>query len=163
AMLVLVKPSAVIFTLPAKVLDDVRDALAKGPVEVVAYDQDNRRALANGKLLLVDNIIDQATSTIRLKAMFPNDDEKLWPGEFVNARLLLDTRHNVPTIPSAAVQRGPQGLFAWVVTTNNTATPRPIETGPTVGDRTIVSSGLEAGERVVTDGQYKLQTDAPVN
>ena len=92
ATLVLTRPSAVLFTLPARSLDDIRDAMARGPVEVVAYDQDNRRALATGKLLLVDNIIDQTTATIRLKAIFPNDDEKLWPGEFVNAHVLLDTR-----------------------------------------------------------------------
>jgi multidrug efflux system membrane fusion protein len=82
ATLVLTQPTAVMFTLPARYLDDVRDAMARGPVEVTAYDQDNRRALATGKLLLVDNVIDQATATIRLKAMFPNEDEKLWPGEF---------------------------------------------------------------------------------
>ena len=110
ATLVLTQPSAVMFTLPARYLDDVRDAMARGPVEVTAYDQDNRRALATGKLLLVDNVIDQATATIRLKAMFPNEDEKLWPGEFVNARVLLDTRGNAVVVPSAAVQRGPQGL-----------------------------------------------------
>ena len=120
ATLVLTRPSAVLFTLPARSLDDVRDAMARGPVEVTAFDQDNRRALATGKLLLIDNMIDQATATIRLKAMFPNDDEKLWPGEFVNARVLLETRSNVVVVPSAAVQRGPQGLFVWIVTANNT-------------------------------------------
>ena len=120
ATLVLTRPSAVLFTLPARSLDDIRDAMARGPVEVIAYDQDNRRALATGKLLLVDNLIDQATATIRLKAIFPNDDERLWPGEFVNARVLLDTRSAAVVVPSAAVQRGPQGLFAWTVTANNT-------------------------------------------
>jgi membrane fusion protein, multidrug efflux system len=162
ATLVLTRPSAVLFTLPARFLDDVRDALARGPVEVTAFDQDNRRELATGKLLLIDNLIDQATATIRLKAMFPNDDDRLWPGEFVNARVLLEIRSGVVAVPSSAVQRGPQGLFAWVVTTDNTAVPRPIKVGPTAGDQTIVTSGLYAGDRVVTDGQYKLQRDAPV-
>ena len=162
ATLVLTRPSAVLFTLPARSLDDVRDALARGPVEVTAFDQDNRRALATGTLLLIDNQIDQATSTIRLKAMFPNDDDRLWPGEFVNARVLLETRSGVVAVPSSAVQRGPQGLFTWVVTADNTAVPRPIKVGPTTGDLTIVTSGLAAGDRVVTDGQYKLQRDAPV-
>ena len=162
ATLVLTRPSAVLFTLPARFLDDVRDALARGPVEVTAFDQDNRRALATGKLLLIDNLIDQATSTIRLKAMFPNEDDRLWPGEFVNARVLLETRSGVIAVPSSAVQRGPQGLFTWVVTADNTAVPRPIEVGPTAGDLTIITSGLAAGDRVVTDGQYKLQRDAPV-
>ena len=158
----LTRPSAVLFTLPARYLDDVRDALARGPVEVTAFDQDNRRELATGKLLLIDNLIDQATATIRLKAMFPNDDDRLWPGEFVNARVLLEVRSGVIAVPSSAVQRGPQGLFAWVVTADNTAVPRPIKVGPTAGDQTIVTSGLDAGDRVVTDGQYKLQRDAPV-
>jgi multidrug efflux system membrane fusion protein len=162
ATLVLTQPTAVMFTLPARYLDDVRDAMARAPVEVTAYDQDNRRALATGKLLLVDNVIDQATATIRLKAMFPNEDEKLWPGEFVNAHVLLDTRGNAVVVPSAAVQRGPQGPFVWTVTAKNLAEPRPIEVGPTYEGLTVVASGLSGGERIVTDGQYKLQRDAPV-
>jgi membrane fusion protein, multidrug efflux system len=162
ATLVLTQPSAVMVTLPARYLDDIRDAMARGPVTVTAYDQDNRRTLATGTLLLVDNIIDQATSTIRLKAMFPNDDEKLWPGEFVNAHVLIDTRSNAVVVPSGAIQRGPNGLFLWTVTANNLAQPRPIEAGPTYGDLTVVASGLNGGERIVTDGQYKLQKDAPV-
>jgi len=162
ATLVLTRPSAVLFTLPARSLDDIRDAMARGPVEVVAYDQDNRRTLATGKLLLVDNIIDQTTATIRLKAIFPNDDEKLWPGEFVNAHVLLDTRSAAVVVPSGAVQRGPNGLFVWTVTANNLAEPHPIEVGPTYQDLTVVASGLAGGERIVTDGQYKLQRNAPV-
>ncbi len=162
ATLVLTQPCAVLFTLPAHYLDDVRDAMARGAVEVTAYDQDNHRALATGKLLLVDNMIDQATATIRLKAMFPNDDEKLWPGEFVNAHVLLDTRSNAVVVPSAAIQRGPDGLFIWTVTANNVAEPHPIEVGPIFGDLTVVASGLDGGERIVTDGQYKLRKDAPV-
>jgi membrane fusion protein, multidrug efflux system len=162
ATLVLTQPSAVMFTLPARSLDDVREAMARGPVEVTAFDQDNRRALATGKLLLVDNLIDQATATIRLKAMFPNEDEKLWPGEFVNARVLLETRANAVVVPSAAIQRGPDGLFVWSVNANDVAEPRAIRTGPAAGDLTIIASGLTGGERIVTDGQYKLQRDAPV-
>jgi multidrug efflux system membrane fusion protein len=162
ATLVLTRPSAVLFTLPARALDDVRDAMARGPVEVVAYDQDNVRALSTGKLLLVDNIIDQTTATLRLKAMFSNDDERLWPGEFVNARVLLGTRSNVLVIPPTAVQRGPQGLFTWVITANDTAEPRSIEAGPTAKDLTVITSGLNDGERVVTGGQYKLRRGVPV-
>src|SRR5215510_2663793 len=162
ATLVLTQPSAVLFTLPARHLDAIRDAMARGSVTVTAYDQDNRAALATGTLLLVDNMIDQATSTIRLKAMFPNTDEKLWPGEFVNAHVLIDTRSNAVVVPSAAIQRGPNGLFLWTVTANNLAQPRPIEAGPTYRDLTVVASGLNGGERIVTDGQYKLQKDAPV-
>ena len=162
ATLVLTQPSAVMFTLPARYLDDVRAAQARGPVEVIAFDQDNRRALATGTLLLVDNLIDQTTATIRLKAKFPNDDERLWPGEFVNARVLLETRRNVVVVPSATIQRGPEGLFVWTVTAKDVAEPHPVETGPAAGNLTIVTSGLDGGERIVTDGQYKLQRGVPV-
>ena len=163
ASLVRTQPLAVLFTLPARSLDDVRDALARGPVEVTAFDQDNRKTLGTGQLLLIDNQIDPATATIRLKAMFPNTDEKLWPGEFVNARLLVETRTAALTVPSTAIQRGPDGLFTWVVGDNNVAQPRKIEVGPGTGEVTIIASGLNDGERVVTDGQYKLQKDSPVS
>src|SRR6516225_10091807 len=162
ATLVLTRPSAVLFTLPARTLDDIRAAMARGPVEVTAFDQDNRHALATGTVLLVDNIMDQTTATIRLKAMFPNEDDKLWPGEFVNARVLLETRSNAVVVPSAAVQRGPNGLFVWAVSGKDIAEPRPIETAQTYDNLTIVTSGLSGGERVVTDGQYRLQRNAPV-
>jgi membrane fusion protein, multidrug efflux system len=162
ASLVLSRPAAVMFTLPARALDGVRQAMASGPVEVAAFDQDNRTLLGTGKLLLVDNAIDQATSTIKLKAMFPNEDERLWPGEFVNARLLLEVRRDVIAVPSAALQRGPQGLFIWVVTPDSTAVVRRIEIGPTTDNSIIISAGLNEGDRVVTDGQYKLQPNAPV-
>ena len=162
ATLVLTQPTAVMFTLAARHLDAVREAMARGPVEVIAYDQDNRRALATGKLLLVDNIIDQTSATIRLKAMFPNEDEKLWPGEFVNAHLRLDTHSNAVVVPSASIQRGPQGVFVWAVTDKNLAEPRLIEVGATYEGVTVVTSGLSGGERIVTEGQYKLQRDAPV-
>jgi membrane fusion protein, multidrug efflux system len=162
ATLMLAQPAAVMFTLPSRVLDEVRQAMDRGAIEVIAYDQDNRLALSTGKLLLVDNAVDQATSTIRLKAIFANEDDRLWPGEFVNARLLLETRSNVVTVPAAVVQRGPRGLFAWVVSANDTAAVRPIQLGPTTGDWTVVTSGLNDGDRVVTEGQYKLQANAPV-
>jgi membrane fusion protein, multidrug efflux system len=162
ATLVLTRPAAVMFTLPARMLDDVRQAMTGNPLEVIAFDQDNQRQLSAGTLLMVDNTIDQATATIRLKASFANADERLWPGEFVNARLLLETRVNVVAVPSSAVQRGPQGLYAWIVTANDTAAVRPIQVGPTAGDLTIVTSGVEEGDRGVTDGQYKLQVNAPV-
>ena len=161
--LVLVQPAAVVFTLPAQALDNVRRAMVHGTVEITAFDQDNRVPLSVGKLLLIDNAIDAATATIRLKAVFANDDERLWPGEFVNARLLLETRSNALAIPSAAIQRGPQGLFVWIATADNTAAVRPLRVGPTTGDLTIVDSGLEEGDRVVTDGQYKLQAKTPVS
>jgi membrane fusion protein, multidrug efflux system len=162
ATVVLTQPAAVMFTLPMQVLDDLREAMARGPVEVVAFDQNNRRQLSTGTLLLIDNIIDQATATLRLKAMFANADERLWPGEFVNAHVLLDIRKNVVAVPSTVVQRGAQGLFAWIVSDDDKAVPRKIELGPVSGDLTVITAGLNDGDRVVTDGQYKLQVDAPV-
>jgi membrane fusion protein, multidrug efflux system len=162
ATLVLTQPSAVLFTLPATALGEVRAEMKRGTVEVTAFDQNNRSTLATGKLLLVDNVIDQAAAAIRLKALFPNDDDALWPGDFVNARMRLETRRDALVIPSAAVQSGPQGLFTWVVAANNTVEPHPIEVGPAIGDLTIVAAGLSEGDRVVTAGQYKLQAKAPV-
>jgi multidrug efflux system membrane fusion protein len=162
ATLMLAQPAAVMFTLPSRVLDDVRQAMDRGAIEVTAFDQDNRLPLSAGQLLMVDNAVDQATATIRLKAIFPNVDDRLWPGEFVNARLLLETRSNVIAVPSIAVQRGPQGLYAWIVTADNIAVVRQIQVGSTTGDLTIISSGLNEGDRVVTDGQYKLQPNVPV-
>jgi multidrug efflux system membrane fusion protein len=162
ANLVLTRPAAVMFTLPARVLDDVRRAMEQGPIEVAAFDQDNQTQIGTGKLLMVDNAVDQATATIKLKAMFPNEDDRLWPGEFVNARLLLETRVNVLAVPSAAIQRGPQGLFAWVVTDKDVAEVREVQIGPTTDNSTIITSGINGGDRVVTDGQYKLQPNAPV-
>jgi membrane fusion protein, multidrug efflux system len=156
------QPSTAIFTLPETLLDPVRDAMGRGAVEVTALDQNNTRDLATGRLLLVDSLIDQATSTIRLKALFPNTDERLWPGEFINARVLLETRGNAVTVPSAAVQRGPQGLFVWVVGSDATAQMRPIKVGPPTDEITIVEAGVEVGDRVVSEGVYKLQPGAKV-
>ncbi|TAL76288.1 MAG: efflux RND transporter periplasmic adaptor subunit [Burkholderiaceae bacterium] len=162
ATLMRLRPSAVLFTLPARFLDGVRNALAHGPVVVTAFDQSDHRALSVGKLLLVDDAIDPATDTMRLKAVFANRDERLWPGEFVNARVLLTTLDKVLVVPSAAVQRGPQGLFAWIVTSQGVAESRSIKVGPTVGDMTVITSGISDGDRVVTDGQYKLKPNARI-
>jgi multidrug efflux system membrane fusion protein len=162
AVLTQTQPTAVMFTLPADTLDDVRGAMAGGTVQVAAYDRNNVHLLSTGTLETIDNLIDPTTATYRLKAMFDNKDEKLWPGEFVNARVLVETRKGVVVIPPTAVQRGPHGLFTWIVKNDNTAELRPIETSTTTGDRTIVTSGVSDGERVVTDGQYKLQINSPV-
>lgn len=148
--------------MPAADVDEVREALRRGPVEVTAFDQDNKVALSTGTLLLIDNAIDPTTATIRLKAMFANVDDVLWPGEFVNARVLVETRHDAITVPNAAIQSGPQGLFAWVVASDDTVQPRPIEVGPTAGDSTVVTAGLADGDRLVTAGQYKLQSKTKV-
>jgi multidrug efflux system membrane fusion protein len=158
-----IKPSVAIFTLPQKNLGAVREAMLRGPVEVFAFDQDGKVQLAAGTLLLIDNVIDQATSTIRLKAQFPNDDSRLWPGEFVRVRAQVDTKAQVVTIPPPALQRGPQGLYAWVIKPDNTAEQRALEADAAGGDVVIVSKGLAAGERVVVNGQYRLQAGTRVD
>jgi membrane fusion protein, multidrug efflux system len=162
ATLTLTKPAAVLFTLSARSLNDVRDALARGPVGVTALSQDNRRTLGEGTLLLIDNMVDQASATMRLKAMFANEDEQLWPGDFVNARVSLEVRRDALTVPSAAIQRGPEGIFTWVVGNGDVVQSRPITSGPTTGDRTVITSGLAEGERVVVNGQYKLRQNSKV-
>jgi membrane fusion protein, multidrug efflux system len=163
ATLVLTQPAAVTFTLPADTLDRVRDAQKRGAVDVIAYDRDNKRALSTGTLATIDNVIDPATATYKLKATFANADEKLWPGEFVNARLLVDTERNALIVPDAAIQRGPNNLFVWVIGNDNKAMPKTVNVGPSVGGMTVVTSGLADGERVVTGGQYKLRKGAPVS
>ena len=162
AILTLTQPVNVVFTLPERTLDDVREAMARGPVEVVAYDRDNKKALSTGKLQTIDNMIDPTTGTYKLKAVFANADERLWPGEFVNARLLVAVKVAAMVIPNAALQRGPAGPFTWVVTAQNTAEARLIQIDSANSDVTMVTSGLKDGERVVTDGQYKLLQGAPV-
>ncbi|MBX9844951.1 MAG: efflux RND transporter periplasmic adaptor subunit [Xanthobacteraceae bacterium] len=163
AMLVQTKPAATLFTLPAQTLDAVRGAMARGTVEAVAYDRDNRNVLSTGTLQTVDNMIDQTTATYRLKASFANADERLWPGEFVNIRILVNTRTDAIVVPNTAIQRGPKGQFVWVVTPQNRAAPKPVQTGPSVGDITVVEAGIGDSDRVVTGGQYKLKTNAPVS
>jgi membrane fusion protein, multidrug efflux system len=156
------QPAAVVFTLPEINLEPLREAMERGALEVTAFDQNNVKALGIGKLLLIDVVIDQATATIRLKALFPNTDERLWPGEFVNARVLLSTARDALTIPLAALQRGPAGLFTWVIGADDKAQMRPIRTGAPADDVAIVAEGLDPGERVVTEGYYRLQPGARV-
>jgi multidrug efflux system membrane fusion protein len=155
-------PSAVIFTLPERYLDDVRQAMSRGSVTVQAYGQNDQKLLATGTLLLINNQIDQTTSTIRLKAVFPNEDDALWPGQFVNARVLVDTRQHVVTVPSVAVQRGPQGLYAWIVKPDNTVDTSPVQVGPAQDGVTIITSGVTAGQSIVVNGQSRLQPGAHV-
>lgn len=151
-----IRPCVAVFTLPQGDLGPVREAMLHGSVEVLAFDQDNVKQLAQGRLLLIDNQIDQTTSTIRLKAEFPNQDERLWPGEFVHIRTLITTRKDAVIISPVAVQRGPDGLYVWVIKPNGTVEQRPID-AQTIDDKTtIVSKGLSVGERIVLDGQSRL-------
>jgi multidrug efflux system membrane fusion protein len=161
-VLTLIRPTAVTFNLPQSSLFEVREALLRGPVATTVLDQDDRQQLAQGELRFLDNQIDQATSTVRLKARFANDDERLWPGEFVRVRALVDTRRGAVTIPSPALQRGPQGFYVWVVKPDDTAETRNIDAMPVDDTVTIVTTGLSPGERVVVDGQSRLEAGARV-
>jgi multidrug efflux system membrane fusion protein len=158
-----IRPVVATFTLPQKDLADVREAMLRGTVPVLAFDQDNIAELAAGELLLVDNQIDQTTSTIRLKGSFANPDDRLWPGEFVHLRIQIDTRKDAVTIPPVALQRGPQGYYAWVIKADNTAEQRPIEATQANDETAIVTKGLAAAERVVVNGQYRLQAGSRVD
>jgi multidrug efflux system membrane fusion protein len=128
----------------------------------LAFDQDDQKQLAEGKLLLINNQIDQTTSTIQLKAEFPNQDERLWPGEFVHIRVLITTRKNAVTIPAIALQRGPEGYYVWVVKPDETVEQRPIAAQTTTDDIVIATSALNAGETVVVEGQSRLDVGARV-
>jgi membrane fusion protein, multidrug efflux system len=158
-----IKPCTVIFTLPQDDLGPVREAMLKGQVSVLAFDQDDKTQLAEGYLLLINNQIDQATSTIQLKAQFANEDEHLWPGEFVRIRILITTQKDAITVPPVAVQHGPNGLYVWVVKADSTVDQRSVETKPVNNDTTIVTKGIAAGERVVVNGQYRLDIGSRVD
>lgn len=155
-------PMAVLFNLPEDDLPRVQQQLAKGQIPVEAYSRDGLTKLATGQLALVDNEVNAATATIRLKALFPNKDRSLWPSEFVKARLLLETAKDARVAPATAVQRGPSGTFAYVVAADNTVSVRPIEVLSTQGDDALIAKGLEVGERVVTDGQNQLRPGAKI-
>lgn len=151
------QPISVIFTLPEGDLPAVAAAMSRGPVSVVALSQDGKTQLDTGTVSVVDNQIDSTTGTMRLKAIFPNPHDTLWPGEFVNARVLAAEERGAITIPSAAIQTGPDGPFTYIVMPNSTVQVRPLKLGAQTGDLTVVASGLAPGELVVTSNQFRLQ------
>jgi multidrug efflux system membrane fusion protein len=158
------QPISVIFTLPQDVLPRVTAAEATGvPLNVSAFARDGTTELGQGVLELVDNQIDPTTGTIRLKARFANPTRSLWPGEFVNARLQVGTAHDGLIVDSRVVQRGPKGIFAYVIKPDNSVEMRVIEPGQDYGGQTLVTKGLNANERVVVDGQMRLQTGSKVD
>jgi membrane fusion protein, multidrug efflux system len=157
-----IQPISLIFSLPQTDFLEIQQHMAKGPLTVLAYDQDDKTELDEGKLDLIDNQIVQSTGTIRLRASFPNAMHSLWPGELVNARLLVDTRHNALTIAAAAVQQGPKGSFVWVIEPDGKAQVRPVSVAQISGGRALIDSGLQANEKVVVQGQYRLVSNALV-
>jgi multidrug efflux system membrane fusion protein len=157
-----IQPISVMFTLPEDVVLQINQALGAGAVAVTALSRDDQTQLDSGTLALVDNEIDQTTGTVRLKATFPNARNTLWPGQFVNVRVLMQSRHDVVTMPTAAVEHGPDGLFAYVVKADSTVEVRPIKTAEDNAGVTVVTDGLQSGERVVISNQYRLQPGAKV-
>jgi membrane fusion protein, multidrug efflux system len=153
-----IQPITVVFPIPEDSLPQVLDKLNKGErLSVEAFDREQKRKLAKGVLLTADNQIDSNTGTVRLKAIFQNEQNELYPNQFVNARLLVDVRRGATTIPASAIQRGPQGTFVYVVKPDQTATLRPIAVGEIQGEEASVRTGLAPGELVVVDGAERLR------
>jgi multidrug efflux system membrane fusion protein len=156
------RPISVTFTLPEQNLGQIQQHLRTGEtLTTLALDRDNRATLSEGKLAVIDNQIDTTTGTIRLKATFTNEDLKLWPGQFVNVRLLLETRQGA-VVPASVVQRGPDGDFAFIISEDLTAQVRKIKVSQIDRGQALIEEGLTPGERVVVDGQYKLQAGSKV-
>ena len=164
AMLVItqLQPIAVVFTLPEDQLPAVMKRMHQGTLTAEAYSRDDSTKLQTGTLLTVDNQIDQTTGTVRLKAVFDNKDESLWPNQFVNMHLLLETRKNATVIPAAAIQRGQQGTYVFTVKSDNTVEVRPVTVAITQGNTVAIASGLAPNETVVTEGQDKLKDKSKV-
>src|SRR5437016_7739285 len=157
------QPITVVFTIPEDSLPPVMNKLKTGePLPVEAYDREGKRRLATGSLLTVDNQIDPTTGTVRLKAVFANDNNELFPNQFVNARLLLDVKQGTTLIPTVAIQRGPQGTFVYVVKGDQTVEVRPVTVGVTHLDEASIDKGLTPEEQVVVDGTEKLREGSKV-
>jgi multidrug efflux system membrane fusion protein len=157
------QPISVLFTLPEDVLSRVMDRLrtgAKLPVRI--FDRSDTAEIASGELDTVDNQIDVTTGTVKLRALFPNKDDKLFPNQFVNAKLLVDTVTNAPIVPASAVLRGVPGTFVYLLGDDSKVTVRPITIGESDGVRTVVTAGLKAGDKVVVDGTDRLRDGAEV-
>ena len=158
-----VRPIFVSFTLPQQSFNEIQESQMKAPLVVEAYSGDDTRQLARGRLTLIDNAIDTTTGTIHLKAQFANENERLWPGEFLNVRVILSVRRGVPTVASQAVQEGPDGYIVYVVQPDDTVARRSIEIDEFQEGIAAVTKGLSLGERVVVTGQYRLTNGARVN
>jgi multidrug efflux system membrane fusion protein len=157
-----IQPISLLFSLPQTSFVRIQSQMAKGTLAVLAYTQNDKTELDEGKLDLIDNQIVQTTGTLRLRASFPNAKRLLWPGELVNARLLLENRPDGLTIPAPAIQQGPNGSFVWVIGPDGTVQTRPVSVTQIDEGQALIGSGLEAGENVVLQGQYRLQAGALV-
>jgi membrane fusion protein, multidrug efflux system len=150
------RPISVFFSLPQQHLPELTKAMAESQLPVDALTADGKGALDKGKVMVIDNQVDQTTGTVKLKAEFPNDDLQLWPGQFVNVRVLIDTLRQVVVVPTAAIQRGPNGTFVYVLKDGNTVTVRRATLMQQDDARAVVATGLQTGERVVTTGFARL-------
>jgi multidrug efflux system membrane fusion protein len=157
-----IEPIAVIFTAPEDQLPQIKDAIAAGPPKTVAYSPDGKRMLSEGTLTLINNQVDTASGTIRLKAVFENKDHILWPGQSVSTRLLVSTTKDAVVAPDDAVKHGTDGLYAYVVKEDNKAEFRKIKVGKSIDGETIIEKGLAPGERVIVAGQYRVQPGSVV-
>jgi multidrug efflux system membrane fusion protein len=156
-----IKPISVVFTLPEQTLGDIRATGTVQGLKVVALDRNNQKQLTTGELTVIDNQIDQTTGTIKLKATFANEEKALWPGQFVNVRLLVRTEKNGIVVPTSAVQRGPDGSFIYVVK-DDTADKRDVTVALSEDGTSLISKGLNDGDRIITDGQYRLQPGSKI-
>lgn len=163
------RPISVVFTLAEQIstlneptVRALQREMAAGTLTVLAVDRDNKTVISQGQVTVLDNQVDTSTGTIRLKSVFPNEDLKLWPGQFVNARLLLSVRKGATVVPASVIQRGAEGSFAFVIKDDSTVEMRPVKVSITEDGQSIVDEGLQAGEKVVVDGQYKLQNGSKV-
>ena len=161
--IVKLQPISVVFTAPEENIGQINGALAAGTVPVIAMSSDGTKVFAKGHLALVDNQVDQASGTIRMKATFQNADNALWPGLSVATRLLVDTRKNVLVAPTDAIQHGPNGLYVFVVGKDNKVTTHDVKVGDESTAKTVILEGLANGDRVVTSGQYRLTDGAVVD
>jgi membrane fusion protein, multidrug efflux system len=152
-----IEPISVIFTLPESDLPEIQQQMAKGPLTVLAYSHDDKIKLDEGKLTLVNNEILQTTGTIQLKADFPNTAHALWPGELINVRLLLETRHNALSTASSAVQQGPHGPYVYVIGPDRTVQMRSVSVAQISDGQALIDTGLKPDENIVLEGQYRLQ------
>jgi multidrug efflux system membrane fusion protein len=157
------EPISIIFTLPEEEFEQLSTALHSGAVTATALSRDDKEELDQGTVELIDNQIDQATGTIRVKVILPNKQRRLWPGQFVNVRVRTQVRHDVLTMPATALQRGPDGTFTYVVQPDSTIRVAALTTGEQTGDIVVVEKGLEAGDQVVTSNQYRLQPGSRIH
>jgi len=157
------QPITVVFTLAQDHLPQVLQQMRRGePLRVEAFDRANSQAVAEGKLLTIDNQVEQTSGTFRLKGTFANDDTALWPGEFVKLRFIVDVKKNAVTVPTRAVQRGPNGSYVFVINPDLTVAVRNVEVTQSDQDIAVIGKGLATGERVVVDGQYRLEEGTKV-